>query len=32
MATIREDVVKIGFDIDMGDLNKLTDELDGLKK
>ncbi len=32
MAAVRQDVVQIGFDIDMGDLNKLTDEMDNLKK
>ena len=32
MAAVRQDVVQIGFDIDMGDLNKLTNEMDNLKK
>ena len=32
MATIRSDVVQIGFDIDFGDLTKLTGQLNDLKK
>ena len=32
MAVVKEDVVKIGFDIDMGDLTRLTSALDDIKK
>lgn len=32
MAAIREDVVKIGFDIDMGELSRLVSALDDLKR
>lgn len=32
MAAVREDVVKIGFDIDMSGLDKLTGSLDDVKK
>lgn len=32
MSIVREDVVKLGFDVDMDELNKLTSELDELKK
>lgn len=31
MATVREDVVKIGFDIDMGELSRLVSALDDIK-
>lgn len=31
MATVREDVVKLGFDVDWGELNKFTDTLDETK-
>lgn len=32
MAVVREDVVQIGFDIDMAELLRLTDALDDIKK
>lgn len=32
MAALREDVVQIGFDIDLAELKKLTSELDDIKK
>ena len=32
MAAVREDVVQIGFDIDMAELTKLTSTLDDIKK
>lgn len=32
MAVVRQDVVKIGFDVDMRELNRLSDELDGVRK
>lgn len=32
MAAVREDVVQIGFDIDLAELKKLTSELDDIKK
>lgn len=32
MAAVREDVVKMGFDIDLADLTKLTSALDDIKK
>ena len=32
MATVRQDVVQIGFDIDMAGLHKLTDSLDEVKQ
>lgn len=32
MAVVREDVVKLGFDIDMGELSKMSQELDDIKR